>query len=95
MPRRLTIPEVEAVIDRLNTVANRPATPHTISRPGANPGNFHLNGSGGSYSLLEITERSGSCRTIIGPATLRTLYTALQAYLAGYCNGALDAKNWE
>ena len=82
---RITIKQIEAVINWLNEELKRPLKPY-IKENGkftAQIGNFHLYQAYGAFGLNEMASEGGGVRTIIHLGTKKELYTALHKLIQG------------
>jgi len=79
---RITLKNLEAVVDRINNALDRPMTPWTKTT--ANIGNFHLYGAYGGYALHEMISEGGGVNDIFGGyMTKRELWEKMHAFLRG------------
>ena len=87
--QRITDKQLEAVIDRLNTLTGNPLTPYTrddvTGRHSANIGNYHLNGAYGGVSLHRMMNPGGGITDVfsVGHVPKRQLYELMHAYIQG------------
>jgi hypothetical protein len=88
MANVITLKNLQAVVDRINTTTGSPAEQYTKvdGKLLANIGNYHLSGAYGGYALYRMVNASGGIRDISdsGYMTKRALYDLLHMYLAGY-----------
>jgi hypothetical protein len=88
MAKAITLKNLQAVVDRINTTTGSPVEQYTKANGKllANIGNYHLSGAYGGYALYRMVNASGGIRDISnsGYMTKRALYDILHAYLAGY-----------
>lgn len=87
MTQRITLADLNAVIDRINRTTNSPAEPYTQQPDGshrANIGNFHLSRAYG-YCLHRMATDGGGVSDVFycGHTTARDLYNRMHALLAG------------
>lgn len=92
MSTRITLANLEAVVDRINRQTGSPATSYTRAegqRPEANIGNYHLSQCYGGVSLHRMENSGGGVSDVlrIGHVSKRELYTAMHAFISG-----LEAK---
>ena len=85
---RITNKQIEAQIERLNTVTNSPTAPYTRAEDGtlrANIGNHHLSGAYGGVCVHRMVNTSGGVSSPIscGHIPKRELYEKLVSYIAG------------
>lgn len=82
---RITIKQIEAVIEWLNTELKRPLKPYEningINQ--AQIGNFHLYQAYGAYGLHEINNEHGGVKTIIHLGTKKELFNSIHRLLDG------------
>lgn len=91
--RRITLKDLESVIDLLNKATNNPKEPygHTDAVNGgvrmvkANIGNYHLDGAYGGYKLVQMVSESGGIKDTLrcGFIPKKDLYKLMCAYLEG------------
>ena len=83
---RITIKQLEMLVDRINDARGTPAAPYTNvdGKLKANVDNFHIDQAYGGCSLVQMVNENGGVRTISpnGFGTKRELYTFLQGMLA-------------
>ena len=88
MANTITLKNLQAVVDRINTTTGSAGEPYTSvnGKLVANIGNYHLSSAYGGYALYRIMNASGGIRDISnsGYMTKRALYDMLHMYLAGY-----------
>lgn len=89
MANVITMKNLQAVVDRINTVTGSPPEQYTKNEGGkiiANIGNYHLSGAYGGYALHRICTPGGGITDISksGHISKRALYDLIHAYLAGY-----------
>ena len=95
MTTRITIANLQAVVDRINRVTGSPAT--HLRREGdrnrANIGNYHLSHAYGGVCLHRMCNESGGVTTPLGSGHVpkRELYEQLHAFLRGLEIGKGDA----
>ena len=84
---RITAKTLEARINYLNRLMDRPATPWTKENglPKSNIGNFHLYQAYGGYNVHEICNESGGVRTPISYGCIpgRDLYEKINSFIDG------------
>lgn len=95
MAKIITLKNLQAVVDRINTTTGSPVEQYTKvdGKLLANIGNYHLSGAYGGYALHRMVNASGGITDISnsGHVSKRALYDLLHMYLAGYEAGK-DAK---
>jgi hypothetical protein len=88
MANVITLKNLQAVVDRINTTTGSPVEQYTKvnGKLVANIDNYHLSSAYGGYALYRMVNASGGIRDISdsGYMTKRALYNILHAYLAGY-----------
>jgi hypothetical protein len=84
MANVITVKNLQAVVDRINTVTGSPVEQRSNGL--ANIGNYHLSGAYSGYALHRMDNAGGGIRDISqsGYVSKRALYDILHAYLAGY-----------
>ena len=87
MTTRITIANLESVVDRINRLTGSPATPwrREGDRNRANIGNYHLSHAYGGVSLHRMANESGGVTTPLGSGHVpkRELYEQLHAFVRG------------
>lgn len=87
MATRITIANLEAVVDRINRVTGSPSSPwrREGDRNRANIGNYHLSHAYGGVSLHRMCNESGGVTTPLGSGHVpkRELYEQMHAFLRG------------
>lgn len=87
MATRITIANLEAVVDRINRLTGSPANPwrREGDRNRANIGNYHLSHAYGGVCLHRMCNESGGVTTPLGlgHVTKRELHEQLHAFLRG------------
>ena len=87
MATRITIANLEAVVDRINRVTGSPSTPwrREGDRSRANIGNYHLSHAYGGVCLHRMCNESGGVTTPLGSGHVpkRELYEQLHAFARG------------
>ena len=87
MTTRITIANLQAVVDRINRVTGSPSTPwrREGDRNRANIGNYHLSHAHGGACLHRMANESGGVTTPLGFGHVpkRELYEQLHAFLRG------------
>lgn len=87
MATRITIANLEAVVDRINRVTGSPSTPwrREGDRNRANIGNYHLSHAYGGVSLHRMANEPGGVTTPLGldHVPKRELYEQMNAFLRG------------
>ena len=87
MATRITIANLEAVVDRINRITGSPATPwrREGERNRANIGNYHLSHAYGGVCLHRMANESGGVNTPLGSGHVqkRELYDQLHAFVRG------------
>lgn len=85
--KRITEKHLQARIDTINLILNRPSTPYTRvdNKLTANIGNFSLSQAYGGYGVHLIVNESGGVTTPIwsGHIPARDAYERLSAFIAG------------
>lgn len=85
MLERVTKQNLQAVVDRINTMTRSPMQPW--QRQGnllvANVGNYHLDPFYDEFSLVRVRNEDGDVDQIIGLLSKRDLYSHLIAFIAG------------
>lgn len=64
--QRVTIAELQSIIDRINRVTGSPMLPYSMGDDGhhrANPGNYHLSRAYGGFCLHRMSTTGGGVRT--------------------------------
>ena len=88
MQIQITLKNLQAVVDRINTTTGSPVEQYTSvdGKLLANIGNYHLSGAYGGYALHRMDNLSGGITDISksGYVSKRALYDLLHMYLAGY-----------
>jgi len=83
---RINKSDLEARVDRINTILDAPSEPYTKTDNGyqANPGNNHLDWVYGGVKLVRMCD-GGGCSDVLptGFGTKRELYDAMGSYLIG------------
>jgi len=91
MANIITVKNLQAVVDRINTTTASPMDQYTKvnGKLLANIGNYHLSGAYGGYALHQMCTTSGGITDISksGHVSKRALYDLLHMYLAGYNAG--------
>jgi hypothetical protein len=82
---RITLKQIEAVIDWLNTELNRPLKPYENidGKLKAQIGNFHLYQAYGAFGLHEMRNENGGVRETIGLGTKKELFNSIHRLLDG------------
>ena len=85
---RITLNQLEAQIEQLNSITNSPKSPWTQGTDGkltANIGNHHLSRAYGGYCVHRMANTSGGASSPIsdGHIPKRELYDRLVAYISG------------
>ena len=84
---RITVKNLEAVVDRINTIAGTPPKPWVRGEDGTvkgQIGNYHLDGAYGGYALHQmVNEGGGITATISGYRSKRELYDMLHTFIRG------------
>lgn len=95
MATRITVANLEAVVDRINRLTGSPATPwrREGDRNRANIGNYHLSQAYGGVCLNRMANESGGVTTPLGMGHVpkRELYEQLHAFLRGLDIGKGEA----
>ena len=85
--RRITIEDLDHVVDAINTLQDLPLKPWTRvdGKLVPNAWNYHLSGAYGGYALHRHGSSGTGIRDIfqVGHVSKRELHGLLQAYLAG------------
>ena len=91
---RITIKQLEGLVDHLNTIAKTPKATYTKvdGKFIGNIGNYHLDGAYGGYQLVQLVNESGGVRNVLstGFVSKRELYNAIRIFMAGMTE---DPKN--
>ena len=88
---RISEKQLQAVVDRINSVTHSPTASYTKNGKGrmkANVGHYHLEFAYGRIGLSRMVNESGGVETIFNGGTKRELYDQLHAFLKGF------ASNW-
>ena len=83
---RISVNNLQAVVDRINKVTGNNPASYTKTETGftGNIGNYHLSGAYGGYALHQMVNDGGGVRDIFGGfRPKRELYDLMQAYLKG------------
>lgn len=82
---RITIKQIEAVIDWLNTELKRPLKPYENidGKFTAQIGNFHMYSAYGKYGLHEMNNEHGGVRETISLGTKKELFNSIHRLLDG------------
>lgn len=82
---RITIKQIEAVIEWLNKELKRPLKPYenVDGKLKAQIGNFHMYSAYGKYGLHEMRTEGGGIRQHIGLGTKRELFNSIHRLLDG------------
>lgn len=87
MTTRITIDNLQAVVDRINRLTGSPATPWSREgdRNRANIGNYHLSHAYGGVCLHRMCNESGGVTTPLGLGHVpkRELYEQMHAFARG------------
>ena len=87
MTTRITIANLQAVVDRINRVTGSPSTPwrREGDRNRANIGNYHLSHAYGGVCLHRMANEGGGVTTPLGSGHVpkRELYEQLHAFARG------------
>ena len=88
MAQRITIRDLEGVVNRLNRITNNPLTPWRTNANGklrANIGNYHIDWAYGGCTLHQMQNEAGGVRDVvsIGYTSKKDLYHAIHAYISG------------
>ena len=87
MATRITIANLQAVVDRINRATGSPSTPwrREGDRNRANVGNYHLSHAYGGVCLHRMANESGGVTTPLGSGHVpkRELYEQMHAFLRG------------
>ena len=85
---KITKSNLQAVVDRINTVTKSPMTSYTKDAKGkytANIGNYHIDSAYGGNKLVQMTNGNGGIKDITyGFVSKSELYSLMHAFLAGY-----------
>lgn len=85
--QRITMGDLEAVVERINHVTGSPKESYIKDKAGnylAQPGNYHLDGAYGGWGLSRMSNPGGGVGNIIGGfMPKRELYEKMQAFLRG------------
>ena len=84
---RITEKQLQAIVDRINRATNSPMTSYTKigTKYTPNPGNYHLDGAYGGWSLSRMCNTGGGTSDVFrcGHIPKRELYNRMQAFLDG------------
>tara|TARA_R100000951_G_scaffold54457_1_gene45796 strand:- start:253 stop:531 length:279 start_codon:yes stop_codon:yes gene_type:complete len=82
---RITLKQIEAVIEWLNKELKRPVKPYENidGKFKAQIGNFHLYSAYGKYGLHEMNNEQGGVKTIIHLGTKKELFNSIHRLLDG------------
>ena len=88
MTDRISVKQLERLVDEINRVTGSPAEPWTKQPDGhfkANIGNYHLSGAYGGYCLHRMYNDGGGVTTplVSGHVPKRDLYWKMHAFLSG------------
>ena len=87
MTQRITKENLEAVIERINKLTDSPIEAYTRGEDGtykSNPGNYHLDGAYGGYSLARMCNEGGGIESIIsGYMPKKELYEKMFVFIRG------------
>ena len=78
---RITIQQIDAVIEWLNNELERPQEPYGKDK--AQVGNFHMYSAYGKYGLHETQNEQGGVKTIVELGTKKELFNAIHRLLDG------------
>ena len=86
---RVTVTQLQAVIDRINRMTGSPAQPYRTGDDGrhyANVGNYHLSRAYGGYSLNRMVSDGGGVVSVFscGHVPARALMSLMHAWISGY-----------
>ena len=85
---RITIKDLECIVNRLNRMTASPATPYTRDAQGkfvANIGNYHISQAYGGVCLHRMVNTGGGVSDVLmcGHVPRRELQSAMFAYIRG------------
>ena len=86
---RITLKDLESIIDRLNKVTDNPLKPYVLDETSgkylSQAGNYHLAGAYGGYELQQMVNEGGGTTSPLntGYTTKKALYYAIDNYLRG------------
>ena len=83
---RITIKQIDAVIEWLNNELERPQEPYGKDENGklkAQIGNFHMYSAYGKYGLHETQNEQGGVKTVVELGTKKELFNAIHRLLDG------------
>jgi len=85
MTNRISIKDLEGLVNRLNTVTGNNQNPWNRETKKSNIGTYTLDGAYGGWALYQIDNESGGVRDIsqCGHASKRELYSIIRSYLNG------------
>ncbi len=94
---RITVKNLEALCERLNTITDSPREPYTMDEEGkyrANPGCYHLSGAYGGYCLVRVSNTGGGVSTPLacGHGPKRELWELMHAFIRGIELGKESCK---
>lgn len=85
---RVTIKDLQSIVDRINRITNSPMEPYTKTPDGkykANVGNYHLSQAYGGVDLHRMSNEAGGVYTPLncGHVSKRELQKLLFSYISG------------
>lgn len=87
--QRITQKQMQALLDRLNTIAGTPLTTFDPDRTEArwNVGNFHLDSAYNGFCLMQVVSPRGAVENVLGTAyaPLSQTYRDTQIFIRGLC----------
>lgn len=91
MNKRVSVKDLEAIVDRINRMTGSPATSYTKNESGkyvANVGNYHLSEAYGGYALHRMHNESGGVEDVLrcGHVPKAELQRLLFAFICGIEN---------
>ena len=92
---RITDKDLEAVVNRINRLLDKPQEPYTRDSEGrfrANIGNYHISGAYGGKALHCMCNEGGGVSDVFGRGHMpkRELYELMHAYIKGIENKIMD-----
>ncbi len=93
MSRRVTIKDLQMIVDRINHITKSPLESYIKDSSGkyvAQPGNYHLDGAYGGYSLHRMCNEGGGVSDVlrVGHVSKPELQKLMFAYIEGLSEAA-------